>query len=256
MTTGQVLALDPQIRQALVAPSEPAAARGDWKTRRDAAAGEFARINSLRPAPAGVTSSDHLAVSSDGAEIRMRWYTPQAAEADGTRTAAVAFLHGGSMILGSIDHYDQIVQHYVAASGVPTLAVDYRVAPEHPHPTPSEDCYAGLLWLAEHAGQLGVDAARIAVMGDSAGGALAAAVCLMARDRGGPWDCRAVAAVPHARRPPPASRSRTGRGHLHRRRQFHRMAGTARLGRRHRRSLPYAAPARARDVACFSRRST
>jgi acetyl esterase/lipase len=69
---------------------------------------------------------------------------------------------------------------------VPALVVDYRVAPEHPDPTPVQDCYAALQWLGEHADSLGVDPGRIGVAGDSAGGGLTAGVALMARDRGGP----------------------------------------------------------------------
>jgi acetyl esterase/lipase len=81
---------------------------------------------------------------------------------------------------------DITVRDYVAASGVPMLVVDYRTAPEHPHPTPVEDCYCALGWLADQAVTLGFDPARLAVMGDSAGGGLAAGVCLLARHRGGP----------------------------------------------------------------------
>jgi acetyl esterase/lipase len=72
----------------------------------------------------------------------------------------------------------------VADSGVPRLAVDYRRAPQTPHPGPVEDCYSGLRWLVAHADELGVAPERVAVMGDSAGGGLAAAVALLARERG------------------------------------------------------------------------
>jgi acetyl esterase/lipase len=138
------------------------------------------------------THADNVEVDSyamtsvDGATVRMRWYHLPTIDPPGS---AVLFLHGGGMIVG-FEHlgvlYDLVVREYVAGSGVPMLTVDYRVAPEHPHPAPVEDSYAALLWLTEHAAMLGVDPDRIAVMGDSAGGGLAAAVSLLARDRNGP----------------------------------------------------------------------
>ncbi len=90
------------------------------------------------------------------------------------------------MIVGSVPIFDGPVARYVARSGVAMLSIQYRLAPEHPHPTPVEDAYAGLVWLAEHAEQLGVDPDRLAVMGDSAGGGLAAGLAILARDRSGP----------------------------------------------------------------------
>jgi acetyl esterase/lipase len=100
------------------------------------------------------------------------------------------------MILGDLDMYDPLIRSFVAECGVPALAVEYRLAPEHPHPVPVEDCFAALVWLADHAAELGIDAARIAVMGDSAGGGLAAGVALLARDRGGPALARQILIYP------------------------------------------------------------
>ena len=108
------------------------------------------------------------------------------ARPSGGSGAAVLYLHGGGMIVGSVPIFDGPVARYVARSGVSMLSVEYRLAPEHPHPTPVEDAYAGLVWLAENAERLGVDPDRLAVMGDSAGGGLAAGLAILARDRGGP----------------------------------------------------------------------
>src|SRR5690606_30714360 len=73
-----------------------------------------------------------------------------------------------------------------AGAGCVAASVDYRLAPEHHFPTAPEDAYAALTWLVEHAGELGIDASRVSIGGESAGANLAAVVCLMARDRGGP----------------------------------------------------------------------
>jgi acetyl esterase/lipase len=163
------------------APPRRLAARDDWRTLREQAEAGLSLLDSSLPEHPEVARVDHAAVASDGTALLVRWYDPSP---DGEPGPAAVFLHGGGMVLGSVAMYDHLVAGYVAASGVPFLSVDYRVAPEHPHPTPVEDCFAGLLWLVEHADELRVDAARVAVMGDSAGGGLAAGVVLLARDRG------------------------------------------------------------------------
>ncbi len=101
-------------------------------------------------------------------------------------TTAVYTIHGGGMVmghhLGNLDSYDDwLLDHDVVL-----VSVDYRLAPEHPDPTPVEDCYAGLVWVADHADELGIDPARIVIAGQSAGGGLAAGTALLARDRRGP----------------------------------------------------------------------
>jgi acetyl esterase len=99
---------------------------------------------------------------------------------------ALAFFHGGGWVQGSVDQTDPICRTLANAAGCIVASVDYRLAPEAKFPAAAEDCYAATRWLAENAAELGVDRARIAAGGLSAGGNLAAVVALMARDRGGP----------------------------------------------------------------------
>ncbi|GAA2334959.1 alpha/beta hydrolase [Streptomyces violaceusniger] len=96
------------------------------------------------------------------------------------------YMHGGGMIIG--DHRTGVagVLDWAVETGAVVVSVNYRLAPEHPDPAPVEDCYAGLLWIHEHAAEIGGDPERIVVAGASAGGGLAAGVALLARDRGGP----------------------------------------------------------------------
>lgn len=95
-------------------------------------------------------------------------------------------IHGGGMVLGDRAFGVAGLAEDVLRFGAVAVTVEYRLAPEYPAPAAVEDCYAGLLWFAEHAPELGVDPARIVVGGFSAGGGLSAAVALLARDRGGP----------------------------------------------------------------------
>ncbi|MEV6349223.1 alpha/beta hydrolase [Actinoplanes sp. NPDC051851] len=104
-----------------------------------------------------------------------------------TGTAACFYtVHGGGMMfghyLGNLDSYDD----WLSTHDVVLISVDYRLAPEHPDPYPVEDCYAGLVWTAAHADELGIDPDRIVLVGQSAGGGLAAGTALLARDRRGP----------------------------------------------------------------------
>ncbi|GAB2813989.1 alpha/beta hydrolase [Actinocorallia aurea] len=99
---------------------------------------------------------------------------------------AVYYMHGGGMIAGDARGGLLDPLRWARDLGLVVVSVDYRLAPEDPHPAPVEDCYAGLAWAVENAAKLGLDPARVLVAGTSAGGGLAAAVALMARDRGGP----------------------------------------------------------------------
>ncbi|MEO6387153.1 MAG: alpha/beta hydrolase [Croceibacterium sp.] len=99
---------------------------------------------------------------------------------------AVLHIHGGGMVVGTADRAVADKPQLALEHDCVVVSVDYRLAPETPFPGPQEDCYAALLWLAVHADRLGIDPARIVVMGESAGGGLAASLAQMVRDRGGP----------------------------------------------------------------------
>jgi acetyl esterase/lipase len=130
--------------------------------------------------PSDVTISDYQVTVGDGSIIAARLYKPTAASKGG----GVIYLHGGGMICGSVDIYDPMIRHYADLSGVPFLSVDYRLAPEYVGTRPAQDCFDVTRWFYENAEKFHVDPNRIAVMGDSAGGGLAASVAIQARDAG------------------------------------------------------------------------
>ncbi|MBF4996343.1 alpha/beta hydrolase [Nocardia sp. BSTN01] len=137
---------------------------------------------SVEPIPVAAVR-DSVVISSDGADIPVRVYTPRAG---GEPLPVVMFCHGGGFVICSLDSHDQFCRTMANETGALVVSVEYRQAPEHRFPAAAQDAYAVLCWIGEAIAQHGGDPARIAVAGDSAGGNLAAVTALMARDLGGP----------------------------------------------------------------------
>jgi acetyl esterase/lipase len=176
--------MDPEIAALLAAAADQAAgmvmpARGDWKALRESSTVAMTQVMGAIPPSAGVRIQSFRTQTSDGTSIELRW----CAKENAPMGPAVVYAHGGAMILGSAEIYDPVVASYVTKTGVAFLSVDYRLAPEATGARLAEDVFAGLSWLLAHASELGVDPARIAVMGDSAGGGVAAGAAILARDR-------------------------------------------------------------------------
>ncbi|MCZ0942708.1 MAG: alpha/beta hydrolase [Gammaproteobacteria bacterium] len=133
------------------------------------------------PAQAGVTREEVHASADAGPEVRALLYRPSDRAATG---AGYLHIHGGGYVMGTPEMSDPVNLEICARLGAVVLSVDYRVAPEHPIPAPLDDCYTGLAWLHEQAPAFGVDRDRIGIGGESAGGGLAAALAIKARDAG------------------------------------------------------------------------
>lgn len=125
--------------------------------------------------------------------VPVRIYTPEGCKAP---APALVWFHGGGMIMGSLESWDHVARELAAASGAVVVNVGYRLAPEYRYPVANDEAYAAVEWVAGQHGSLGIDPARIAVGGDSAGGSLAAATALRARDIGGPAVVQQVLVYP------------------------------------------------------------
>lgn len=139
---------------------------------------EYARANSVAP-PIGMMVENRMIPGRDGNAVPVRVYTPAGA---GTKPALMYF-HGGGFIKGDCDTSDTNGWGLAHETGAVVVSVDYRLAPEHPYPAALNDCISALEHVTQNAGDYGVDASRVGVSGDSAGGNLAAAVALWARDQ-------------------------------------------------------------------------
>ena len=148
---------------------------------------EARRLNSLR-APSLAGELEDVALIEDGrlpgpgGHIPFRLYSP----APDRMLPAFLYLHGGGWVVGDLDTHDSVCRALARRAGCVVLALDYRLAPENPFPAALEDAWAGLNWLCDHAPDVGADAGRIAIGGDSSGGNLSAVLAQRSRDRDGP----------------------------------------------------------------------
>ena len=183
------MVLDPQVKTLL----EQAAALGApaVNTVSPTEARALMEARGTDPAP-GVYKVQNFSIDGPGGEIPLRVYTP-------TGTSPLPILvwyHGGGWVLGNLNTTDVACRHLCNKAQCIVVSVDYRLAPEAKFPAAAEDCFTATKWTSNNASSLGGDQARLAVGGMSAGGNLAAAVSLMARDRGGPTIAHQLLVVP------------------------------------------------------------
>jgi acetyl esterase/lipase len=153
--------------------------RGDAIALRNSINTAMEVVDAAQPESPDVRTASYT-VPVEGGEILARWYMKE----HSAPRSAVVYYHGGGMVGGSINVFDRVVAKYVQNTDVPFLSVDYRLAPEYPGTVLVDDGKAALAWFVARAEEFHVDSARIAVMGDSGGGGVAAGVAIAARDAG------------------------------------------------------------------------
>ena len=176
------MALHPQIQQVLKAMADaklqpieamtPEAARAQMEA--------VAKARNQNPTEVGRIEERRIPGAPGGIRLRLYWPPSPAPK------AAIVYFHGGGHVIGSLDTHDSVARNLCAGTGTLVVSVDYRMGPEHRFPAAVEDSVAALRWTHDNAASLGIDADRLAVSGDSAGGNLAAVLAIMARDAGGP----------------------------------------------------------------------
>lgn len=164
----------------------------DIEARRATLYGMLDQMTADLPPNPNVSTED-VSIAGPGGDLALRIYRPAAPAA--TRPC-ILFIHGGGMVLGNLetDHLTAVM--LCETIGAVVVSVDYRLAPENPYPAGADDCFAALQWIAAHASDLDIDPERLAMYGGSAGGGLAIATALRARDTGGPALCFVMAPYP------------------------------------------------------------
>ncbi|WP_199256233.1 alpha/beta hydrolase [Mycolicibacterium mengxianglii] len=174
------MAVDTQIAAVLATFAESPAPESLTVAQNRAVVSALAEFSGSQQPVASVSD---IRIPADSHDIPVRIYRPASTD---QALAVTLFLHGGGWVTGDLDSQDHIARATANRSGTIVVSVDYRLAPEHPFPAAADDAYAALLWIAEHASTFGGDPQRLALLGESAGGNLAAVVAQETLRRGGP----------------------------------------------------------------------
>ncbi len=174
--------LDPEVRALLAMMDEQGAPPLESQDPIEARNSRMEPMKLLGGEPEALGYVEDLSIAGPGGDVPVRVY---ASESGGLRPALIYF-HGGGFVFGNLDTHDAVCRALAKESGAVVISVDYRLSPEHKFPAAVEDAHAVTVWVAAHSERLGIDARRIAVGGDSAGGNLATVVAMRCRDAGGP----------------------------------------------------------------------
>lgn len=178
------MALDP-LAKTLLDQMAATPGKKPWDSTLEEARADFrAMVRAYGPKDVPIGKIENLTMPGPGGELPLRVYTPVAA--GGEALPALVYFHGGSFWVGDFETHEGQCRLLAGEAGCRVIAVDYRLAPEHPFPAALDDCLAATQWIETNAAKLGVDPNRIAVGGDSAGGALAAAVCQTVKAQAAP----------------------------------------------------------------------
>ena len=174
--------LDPEVRALLEAADVHKTPRIESMTVAEARKARAVSFREMGGAPVALGRVEDLQIPRPGGVIAARIY---ANEQGGLRTGLIYF-HGGGFVIGDLDTHDALCRALAHESDAVVIAIDYRRAPENKFPAAVEDAHAATLWIARHTAQLGIDAGRLAIGGDSAGGTLATVIAMRCRDTNGP----------------------------------------------------------------------
>ncbi|MFB4159079.1 alpha/beta hydrolase [Geomicrobium sp. JSM 1781026] len=237
--------IDPELKEALL--TFPAIDLDEVTATRE----QMVMAAEMVPLPineAVMITDRTIEARSDHPPVRVRVYEPK--DSSGS-LPGLLWIHGGGYVLGSPEGDEQLCQRFVTESECVVVSVDYRLAPEHPYPAGLEDCYTALEWFSKHAAKLGVDRTRIGVGGQSAGGGLTAALALLARDRKGPELCFQMPLYPMIDDYNNTPSSLEITGHMIWNHDLNEKAWAMYLNNKNGTDdvSPYAAPARANDLA-------